>query len=263
MLNLDTEEEGAIYVGCAGGLDTVLTTPVTLVPAGAGKAFFRVAVRGLRGGHSGVDIHEGRVNALKVLARALWPAVGSLGVEVASLEGGSKRNAIPREAFATVAVDPAREGELRAALAGLEAEVKAEAGAFDPGLSLALEPAAGRPARRLRRRRRPRASSDSSTRRLTASWACRPTSRGSSRPRRTSRWSRRRVPTVVVATSQRSSVESAKKDAGADGGGPRRALRVRRRAGARLPGLEAEHRLAPPGPGEEGPRRRSSAGSPR
>lgn len=138
MLNLDTEEEGAIYVGCAGGLDTMAATKVGRVAPAAGAAAYRISVTGLRGGHSGCDIHEGRVNALKVLARAVSEAE-ALGFAVATLDGGSKRNAIAREGFASGWADPAREAELKAALAKLEADVRAESGRFDNPVSVAVE----------------------------------------------------------------------------------------------------------------------------
>lgn len=138
MLNLDTEEEGAIYVGCAGGLDTMASTAVARVAPAAGAAAYRISVTGLRGGHSGCDIHEGRVNALKVLARAVSEAE-THGFAVATLDGGSKRNAIAREGFAAGWADPAREAELAAALAKLEADVRSESGRFDNPVHVAIE----------------------------------------------------------------------------------------------------------------------------
>lgn len=211
MLNLDTEEEGAIYVGCAGGLDTVATTTVARVSPAAGAAAYRIAVTGLRGGHSGCDIHEGRVNALKVLARAV-SAAEAHGFAVATLDGGSKRNAIAREAFAAGWADPAREAELKAALATLEADVRAEAGKFDNPVNVALERVDAAPS--------PVAASDAK-RVVDFMYAA---------PHGVLGWSPD-IPGLVqtstnlaivetkgdeisFATSQRSSVESAKKDAG-------------------------------------------------
>ncbi len=138
MLNLDTEEEGAIYVGCAGGLDTMASTAVERVAPAAGASAYRIAVTGLRGGHSGCDIHEGRVNALKVLARAV-SAAETFGFAPATLDGGSKRNAIAREGFASGWLDPVREADAKAALAKLEADVRSEAGRFDNPVSVGLE----------------------------------------------------------------------------------------------------------------------------
>ena len=138
MLNLDTEEEGAIYVGCAGGVDTVASTKVARVAPAAGAVAVRIAVTGLRGGHSGCDIHEGRVNALKVLPRAVSEAE-ACGFAVATLDGGSKRNAIAREGFAAGWLLPAREADVKAALAKLEADVRSEAGRFDNPVNVGLE----------------------------------------------------------------------------------------------------------------------------
>lgn len=146
MLNLDTEEEGAVYIGCAGGLDTLLKTTIAFVSPSAGSAGYRLSVKGLRGGHSGVDIHEGRGNALKILSRALAKALDR-GAEIASLEGGSKRNAIPREASARLALPAAAAADLGKDLARLQADGRAELGQVDPGLHLVLEPLGAVPER--------------------------------------------------------------------------------------------------------------------
>jgi len=101
MLNLDSEEDDTLYVGCAGGTDTNLTWVFKMEPLPAGTSTATVRVCGLRGGHSGGDIHENRANANKLLARVLATAdVG--GLRIGSIQGGSKRNAIPREAAAVV-----------------------------------------------------------------------------------------------------------------------------------------------------------------
>jgi dipeptidase D len=107
LLNLDSEEDGVIYVGCAGGCDTLLRFPPVERESLEGWEGFRIEVGGLRGGHSGMEIGENRGNALRVLARILRSAlVEGPPVRLAVLEGGSKRNAIPREAVAVVAVPP-------------------------------------------------------------------------------------------------------------------------------------------------------------
>ncbi|MBS1874189.1 MAG: aminoacyl-histidine dipeptidase [Acidobacteria bacterium] len=136
FLNLDGEEEGTLCIGCAGGLNTVARRTFALKPAGAGAAW-RVKVAGLAGGHSGIDIEKGRGNALRILGRVLE----ALGAEIAEIHGGSKRNAIPREAWAVIV----SESELAGKIAALEAEVKAELGAFDPRVRIELQ-TADRPA---------------------------------------------------------------------------------------------------------------------
>ncbi len=104
LLNLDSEEEGALYVGCAGGAESTLTLPLRTAAAPAASVALRVGLRGLKGGHSGVDIHLQRGNAVKLLARALYAASLGNASRLASFGGGGKHNAIPREAFATLLV---------------------------------------------------------------------------------------------------------------------------------------------------------------
>ena len=143
LLNLDSEEEGELTIGCAGGQDTVLVRRVSRVPAAPGRKALRVRVAGLRGGHSGIDIAAGRGNAVRVLAQVLQAASAAVDLQLVSVSGGNKRNAIPREAAAIVLVDPAREAALAAEVARLGRDWKAALGTFDPGLTVALEPAAG------------------------------------------------------------------------------------------------------------------------
>lgn len=136
FLNLDGEEEGTLCIGCAGGINTVAERTVALAPAPAGSAW-RVRVSGLMGGHSGIDIHKGRGNALRILGRAAIALMDQCGASFASFDGGSKRNAIPREA-AAIAVC---EGDPAPLLAQLQADIQSELGSFDPGLRLTAEPA--------------------------------------------------------------------------------------------------------------------------
>jgi dipeptidase D len=140
FLNLDGEEEGALCIGCAGGLNTVARRTVELRPAPEGDAL-RIKVSGLQGGHSGLDINKGRGNAVRILGQVLQALLGAGPIAVADLQGGSKRNAIPREASATVVVDPARIAELRATLTLWQDALRSDLGSFDPGLRIAAEPA--------------------------------------------------------------------------------------------------------------------------
>ncbi|HUK14480.1 MAG TPA: aminoacyl-histidine dipeptidase [Thermoanaerobaculaceae bacterium] len=127
LLNLDTEEEGALYIGCAGGADTHATFAIARKDTRAGTMALKIAVRGLRGGHSGVDIHENRGNALRFLLRAL-NAVREHGLRFAlvSIEGGSKHNAIPREADAVIRIAPHNEASLRVVVEGVGKLLKEE-----------------------------------------------------------------------------------------------------------------------------------------
>jgi dipeptidase D len=100
LLNLDSEEEGSVYVGCAGGVNVRLELPVESAPTGGSEAALSVAVSGFKGGHSGVDIHLQRGNAIQLLGRALLRARERAAFRLASFGGGSAHNAIPREAKA-------------------------------------------------------------------------------------------------------------------------------------------------------------------
>ena len=139
FLNLDNEESGTLCIGCAGGVKTTGRGKMEWVKA-SGSAAFRIKVSGLRGGHSGVDIHQGRGNALRVLGTTLQRVLGSLSAGVAGVEGGSAQNAIPREAAAVVVlVDGGGENQLRSLVSRCEAEWKADLGGFDDGLRITVE----------------------------------------------------------------------------------------------------------------------------
>ena len=140
FLNLDNEEKGTLCIGCSGGVTTTARRKVTLRPASAG-AGWRIKVFGLKGGHSGVDIHQGRGNALRILGGVLQKALESLPVEVADIKGGSAQNAIAREASSIVVLDASREKELKSLVATAEAEFKADLGSFDPDLQITVEKA--------------------------------------------------------------------------------------------------------------------------
>lgn len=138
FLNLDNEETGTICIGCAGGVKTTGRRTVALRPA-TGNAAWRVKVSGLKGGHSGVDIHQGRGNALRVLGGVLGALLDKLPVEISQVNGGSAQNAIPRESSAVVVLDSASEKELKEQIKKSESEYKADLGAFDPGLEITAE----------------------------------------------------------------------------------------------------------------------------
>jgi dipeptidase D len=140
LLNLDSEAEREITIGCAGGVDTVAVRRVATRPVPPGARVLRLKVHGLKGGHSGVDIALGRGNAIRVLAQVLGALDEAHAPAVAAVRGGNKRNAIPREAAAVVAVHPAREAALRADVARLEGEWRAALGALDPNLAITVEP---------------------------------------------------------------------------------------------------------------------------
>ena len=107
LVNLDSEDEGEIFIGCAGGIDTIATFRYAMEEAPKNYSFFRVDVSDLQGGHSGDDIDKGRVNSNKTVARLLWDGMQSFELKLCYFNGGNLRNAIPREAYAIFGV-PAR-----------------------------------------------------------------------------------------------------------------------------------------------------------
>ena len=142
LLNLDSEEEGALYVGCSGGGDLVGTFPLQRSEP-EGEAV-RVIVRGLLGGHSGLDINLGRGNSIAILCDLLAEAIDAgLVVGVDTLAGGNLRNAIPREASAVVRVLPGHRDDLEVVALKKLTDHLEELGEADPGLAIDLEAAAG------------------------------------------------------------------------------------------------------------------------
>jgi len=107
LLNLDSEDEGAFTIGCAGGADSEITLSLDRNKS-KGAEPYRLKIFGLRGGHSGIDIDQGRGNAIKLLARMVWQAMKEFQFGLVRMEGGNKRNAIAREAWADLLVDPAQ-----------------------------------------------------------------------------------------------------------------------------------------------------------
>ncbi|WP_028995440.1 aminoacyl-histidine dipeptidase [Azonexus hydrophilus] len=139
MLNLDTEAWGEFYLGCAGGLDVDVRRDGESEPLPAGWTVRRIALNGLRGGHSGVDIHEERGNAIKLLVGVLHDLAGVMPYRLVSLHGGSARNALPREAFAVLAL-PEADG-LEAWLAQQQAALRELLRGVDDGIALSAQAA--------------------------------------------------------------------------------------------------------------------------
>jgi dipeptidase D len=143
LLNLDSEEEGKLTIGCAGGVDTVATRRVTFRAPTKGKRPYRLRVFGLKGGHSGTEIHTGRGNAIRILAQVVSSMMLNHGMELVSVKGGNKRNAIPHEASIVFFLDPAHEGVFRDELGHHEAHWKSAFGQIEPGLAMSLDPSEG------------------------------------------------------------------------------------------------------------------------
>ena len=137
LINLDSEEEGSICTGCAGGIETIAEIPVRTVPAPMNAVYYRLDIDGLTGGHSGTDIHRGRANAIKLLAAFLQLLPESV---ICELSGGNLINAIPRHATAVFGVSPDQTAAAEKIFAQFADEMRAAWHETDPALSLTLLP---------------------------------------------------------------------------------------------------------------------------
>ncbi|HOI32964.1 MAG: aminoacyl-histidine dipeptidase [Bacteroidales bacterium] len=211
LLNLDSEDEGELFIGCAGGKDTVITLPYKLEKAQQGLEFYRIDVKGLKGGHSGDDIHKGLANANKLLTRIVWKAARDLNVRMAHFEGGNLRNAIAREAFAIVAVKHESVDSFMQLMEKSTREMTYEYAVTEPKLDISIKPT--QPTEKLLMLK------EAQNKLLNSLYAC---------PHGVIAWSQR-IPNfvetstnlasvrmenglAVITTSQRSSVESSKED---------------------------------------------------
>ncbi len=139
LINMDSEDEGELYIGCAGGIDTNAYFSYKEEKTPEGHQAYKVDVKGLKGGHSGLDIHLGRGNAIKLLNRLLWKAHRELHLRLASVDGGSLRNAIPREASALITVPKDNAGAFEEMARAMIANWKNELGKVDPAVALELK----------------------------------------------------------------------------------------------------------------------------
>ena len=139
LLNLDSEEEGELCVGCAGGLDAIAQFKYHKYVTPAHHKGLAITVKGLQGGHSGMDISLYRANANKVMARMLLPTMEMFGVKVVNFTGGSLRNAIPFEAQAEIAVPEENLEAVKQMIRNIFAEIKAEFQESDPSAALYVE----------------------------------------------------------------------------------------------------------------------------
>ena len=139
LLNLDSEDDGEIFVGCAGGIDTTAEFEYKRSFTPENFKYMRVSVSGLLGGHSGGDIHLGRANANKVIARFIWECSQRWNTCLCSIEGGNLRNAIPREANAVFGIQADRHEEMMRRLHSYVNEIKNEYEGVEPGMKLEIE----------------------------------------------------------------------------------------------------------------------------
>jgi dipeptidase D len=139
LINLDSEDDGVIFIGCAGGIDT--TAVLKYISEKSPEAYFafNVNVSGLKGGHSGDDINKGLGNANKILNRYLWNVNKETDLRIAKIDGGNLRNAIPREAWATVCVPWEMKERVRVLLNHYIANIENEFGDTEPDLKITLD----------------------------------------------------------------------------------------------------------------------------
>lgn len=235
LINLDSEDDGEIFIGCAGGIDTVATFRYREEPAPEGMVWMRADIAGLKGGHSGDNINDGLGNSNKLLTRLLLAGTERAGLRLASFDGGNLRNAIPREAHAVFGIPAAAADELRRLAGELAEAIAAEYKYTDGGVRLTLRDA-----------ERPATVIDADTQRallralqgvangVLAMSRSMPGLVETSTNLASVKFADDRH--IVVTSSQRSSVESAKADAAATVG-----------ATFRLAGAEVEHGEGYPG----------------
>jgi dipeptidase D len=136
MLNLDTEEDNELTIGCAGGVDVTGTGAYQTEDVNENSTHYQITIKGLTGGHSGIDIHKGRANANKLMNRLLWDAHQQCTIQICSIDGGSLRNAIPRESVSTVTVANAHTEDFKHILNQYHSIIKAEYHFTDPNIEL-------------------------------------------------------------------------------------------------------------------------------
>ncbi len=139
LLNLDSEDEGELFIGCAGGIDTTAKFHYTPVPVPAGRICIRIGFCGGIGGHSGDDIDKGRSNAVQSLARVLYRIWNEASATLCTIDGGNKRNAIAREATAVLAVKPGDAFAVKNILEEVLAELRDEYSVTDPDIAAVWE----------------------------------------------------------------------------------------------------------------------------
>ncbi len=140
LVNLDSEDDGEIFVGCAGGIDTTAVFHYNRSFSPENFSYFKVSVSGLLGGHSGGDIHLGRANANKLVARFIWNCSQKWDIEVSTIKGGNLRNAIPREAEAVFGVHSDHCAEVKKYMEKYTQAIKNEYKGVEPSMDMRVEP---------------------------------------------------------------------------------------------------------------------------
>jgi dipeptidase D len=141
LLNLDSEDEGELFIGCAGGIDTVGTFRFSPESPSNPSEAYRVIVEGLKGGHSGDEIHKSPGNPIKILGRFLLDAGNKFGLRLAVFDGGNMRNAIPRDAFAIITVPEQFALDIEQYFREFSSAISTELKDYEPGMTLGMEKA--------------------------------------------------------------------------------------------------------------------------
>ncbi len=139
LLNLDTEEDNELTIGCAGGVDITLKSTCEMVAVNSDFENYKIVVRGLQGGHSGIDIHLGRGNANKWMNRILWHLAENIDLKICEIDGGGLRNAIPRESSSIVAINKSDMAAFEKVLSEQTVELLAEYAVTDPHAEVIVE----------------------------------------------------------------------------------------------------------------------------
>lgn len=139
LLNLDSEDEGELFIGCAGGMDTEITFAYDTEKVPSDFKPFRLSITGLKGGHSGDDIDKGLGNSIKIINRFLWKGSNKYDLRISELEGGNLRNAIPREAFATFLIHKDDEENMMEFYDQYKNDIFGELSAVEPNLKIEIK----------------------------------------------------------------------------------------------------------------------------
>ena len=138
LINLDSEDEGILFIGCAGGMDTVATMSYDSIPVRNNSIALEVSVTGLHGGHSGDEIHKGYGNSVKIMNRLLWNISNQFEISVSNFDGGNLRNAIPREAFATIVFGKSSVDPIKRWIEGFYSTLRDEYGDLEKDMNISF-----------------------------------------------------------------------------------------------------------------------------
>jgi dipeptidase D len=139
LINLDSEDEGILFIGCAGGMDTIGELTYKSVDTPPGRIGFKISITGLHGGHSGDEIHKGYGNSVKLMTRILQQLIKEFDIDISRFNAGNLRNAIPREAFAVITADKSCSKELNMAVTNFKSLYAKEFGEIEKDLKLSIE----------------------------------------------------------------------------------------------------------------------------